>query len=82
MYARRRDFELAQKALNQMAEMEKALIAAWADAFYRGSVGHFTRTDAKQKAGEKFRREIQTFDFGEMEDYKTSIEESLEALDQ
>ena len=81
MYARRRDFELARKALAQMIAAEKALIEAWEEAFYRSSVGHFTRTDARKKATAKFRREIQTFDFCEIEDYKVTIEEALNMLD-
>lgn len=81
MFAKRKDFELARKALKQMEVMEEQLVRAWADAWYQSSVGYFTRADARAKAEEKFRKEVQTFDFGEMEDYKLSISESLEMLD-
>ena len=81
MYAKRIDFEQAEKALKQMADMEESLINAWADAWYRSSVGYFTRADARSKAEEKFRKEIQRFDAGELEEYKVSISEGLDQLD-
>ena len=81
MYAKRRDYELADKALKQMSDMEESLINAWADAWYRSSVGYFTRADARAKAKEKFIKEIQRFDAQEMEDYKVLISEGLEQLD-
>lgn len=82
MFARREDFELARKAIRQLEETQEALIVAWADAWYRSSVGYLTRADARAKAEQKFRKEYQSFEFSEMEDFKVTIEEALEALPQ
>lgn len=80
MYATREDFESAEKMLKQFEVTKEKLISAWSEAFYRGSVGYFTKADAHDRACEKFKREVQCFSYHELEDYKNSIKEALQVL--
>ena len=77
MFVRRSDLEVSLVVLDQMVDMEESLINAWADAFYRSSVGYFTRADAKIKARKKFVREVRRIDEGELEDYRVGVLEGL-----
>lgn len=43
---------------NELIRARDALIHSWADAFWRSSVGYFTKEDAMKKAVAKYELEI------------------------